>query len=45
MKKVIYFLTAILLVLASCDPMAEIYDEMEEMDTDEGWCVAVESLS
>ncbi len=33
MKKTIYYLMAMVLILSSCDPMAEIYDEMEEMDT------------
>ncbi|MDT8400783.1 MAG: hypothetical protein RQ743_03735 [Bacteroidales bacterium] len=33
MKKAIYFLMTLFLILASCDPMAEIYDAMEDMDT------------
>ncbi|MBS0012174.1 MAG: hypothetical protein KFF49_12235 [Bacteroidales bacterium] len=33
MKKAIYFIMAISIILASCDPMAEIYDELEQMDT------------
>lgn len=33
MKKTIYYLMAMIFILSSCDPMAEIYDEMEEMDT------------
>jgi len=33
MKKAIYFLMAIFLLLASCDPMAEIYDALEDVDT------------
>jgi len=33
MKKILYLFTLILFVVASCDPMEEIYDELEEMDT------------
>lgn len=33
MKKIIYYLMAIAIIMASCEPMAEIYDEMEDMDT------------
>lgn len=33
MKKAIYYIMAISLILASCDPMAEIYDEMEKGET------------
>ena len=34
MKKAIYFLMAIFLILSSCDPMAEIYDELEKEKKD-----------
>lgn len=30
MKKIIYYLMAIAIIMASCEPMAEIYDEMED---------------
>ncbi|MGM0667297.1 MAG: hypothetical protein ACQETA_08255 [Bacteroidota bacterium] len=33
MKKIIFYLMAITLIMASCEPMAEIYDAMEDMDT------------
>ncbi len=33
MKKAIYFITILLLILTSCDPMTEIYDEMDAKDT------------
>ncbi|MEA1885828.1 MAG: hypothetical protein U9N72_01280 [Bacteroidota bacterium] len=32
-KKAIYYLMVISLIMASCEPMAEIYDELEAMDT------------
>ncbi len=33
MKKIFYYITLILFAFSSCEPMEEIYDEMEEMDT------------
>ena len=33
MKKIFYFLTILAVVLVSCDPMQDINDELEEMDT------------
>ncbi len=33
MKKILYLFTLILFILSSCDPMAEIYDELEKNDT------------
>lgn len=33
MKKAIYIITAFLLILSACDPMAKIYDEMDAKDT------------
>lgn len=33
MKKILYLFTLILFVLASCDPMEEIYNELDAMDT------------
>lgn len=33
MKKAIYLITIFLLILSSCDPMAEIYDELDAKDT------------
>jgi len=32
MKKAIYYLLAIFLIMSSCDPLEEIYDELEKMD-------------
>lgn len=33
MKKILYYITLVLFALSSCEPMEEIYDEMDEMDT------------
>lgn len=33
MKKVIFYLTIVLVILSSCDPLEEIYKEMDAMDT------------
>ncbi len=33
MKKILYLFTLILFILSSCDPMAEIYDELDDMNT------------
>jgi hypothetical protein len=33
MKKAIYLITALLTILASCDPMADIYDQMDAKNT------------
>ncbi|MCA1757178.1 MAG: choice-of-anchor J domain-containing protein [Bacteroidales bacterium] len=40
MKRLLYFITIMALIITSCEPMAEIYDEMEANDT--GYSSSVE---